>query len=382
MKNPFRPGNGTMPPYLAGREDELLWFGKSLDSALDLPQNLVLVGIRGTGKTVLLRKFTEICTKKKWLFVMREFNDKLNHEPEFLNALLTDIISKGRGVSLAGRLRKRVVGFSTVDSVKTERDLISVILQRYSGPLVDRLEAILRDVYESLLGAGHKGLVLLYDEFHFIEDGKIAGNFPLSLLLEGFSHVQRHGLRYYLVLSGIPQLFPNLVRAKTYAERMFKVTTLDNLAAEAAREAVRQPLRQSQITFTNELIGAIARETGGYPYFLQFYPYYLLQNIPKKRLGLREFDEMQSLILRELDESFFSGRFLRASDGEQKLLLEMARLGPEINLSELRERVNIDKNYLNQILMSLVRKGLIFRAGRGRYRFALPLFEKFLLRKL
>jgi len=379
--NPFRPGNGTMPPYLAGREDELVWFENSLDSALSLPQNLVLSGIRGTGKTVLLRKFTEICTRKKWLFAMREFNDKFNHEPEFLNALLTDIISKAKGVSAARRLKKPVIGFGAVDSEDIEGDSISIVVQRYRGTLVDRLEAILKDVYESLSGAGHNGLVFLYDEFHFIEDAKVANSFPLSLLLESFSHAQRDGLRYYLVLSGLPPLFSNLVKAKTYAERMFKVKSIGSLSAVAAQEAVRLPLEESKISFTNELTNTIATETGGYPYFLQFYPYYLLQNVPKKRIGLREFSEMHPLILKELDESFFSGRFLRASDREQKLLAEMARLGPEIRVSELKEKVAIDKNYLNQILLSLIKKGLIFRVGRGRYKFTLPLFEKFLLRK-
>ncbi len=97
MDNPFRPGNGIMPPYLAGREEEILWFENSLKSALSLPQNLVLSGIRGTGKTVLLRKFENICTQKRWLFVRREFNNKLNQEGEFLNALLTDIVTKIRG---------------------------------------------------------------------------------------------------------------------------------------------------------------------------------------------------------------------------------------------------------------------------------------------
>ena len=86
MGNPFRPGNGIIPPYLAGREGERRWFESSLVSALSFPQNLVLSGIRGTGKTVLLRKFEEACTKKKWLFVKREFSNKLNQEGEFLNA--------------------------------------------------------------------------------------------------------------------------------------------------------------------------------------------------------------------------------------------------------------------------------------------------------
>lgn len=381
MDNPFRPGNGIMPPYLSGREDEILWFENSLNSALSLPQNLVLSGIRGTGKTVLLRKFENICTQKRWLFVRREFNNKLNQEGEFLSALLTDIVAKTKGISLAKRLKKPVIGFREEYKEEVEGDFISVLIQKYKGPLGDRLEAILKDVHEAILEAGYNGLVLLYDEFHFIEDGKVNGNYPLSLLLESFSHVQQDGLRYYLVLSGFPPLFPNLVKAKTYAERMFSVKSIINLSREASQKAIRLPLKNSRISFTDELIDTIVEETQGYPYFLQFYPYYLIQNIPKKKITLKDFKEMHPLLLKELDESFFSGRFNRASDGEQKILLKMARLAPEIKFSQLREKAKIDKNYLNQILISLIEKGLIFRIGRGKYKFTLPLFEKFLLRK-
>ena len=381
MDNPFRPGNGIIPPYLAGREKETLWFKNSLESALSLPQNLVLSGIRGTGKTVLLKKFEEICAKKKWLFVRREFNSKLNQEGEFLDALLTDIITKTKGVSLAKRLKKPVIGFKKDNIDNTEEDIIYILTQKYKGPLGDKLEAILEDVYESIYKAGYNGLVLLYDEFHFIEDGKIGNNFPLSLLLESFSHTQQKGLRYYLVLSGLPLLFPNMVKSKTYAERMFSVKNIGNLPKEASQKAIRLPLKKSKINFIDDLINTIVKETQGYPYFLQFYPYYLIQNIPKKKIGLIEFNEMYPLILKELDGSFFSGRFNRASDSEQKILFEMAKLVPEIKFSELREKTKIDKNYLNQIMINLIEKGLIFRIGRGKYKFTLPLFEKFLLRK-
>jgi len=381
MNNPFRPGNGIMPPYLAGRESEIFWFENSLTSALSLPQNLVLSGIRGTGKTVLLRIFENICTKKKWLFVRREFNNKLNQEGEFLNALLTDIVAKTKGISLIKKLRKPLIGFKERYKEGIDGDIISILIQKYKGPLGDRLEAILRDVYNAILEAGYNGLVLLYDEFHFIEDGKVNDNYPLSLLLESLSHVQQEGLRYYLVLSGLPPLFPNLVKAKTYAERMFSVKNIGNLSKDASFKAIKLPLEDAGINFTDELINTIVEEAQGYPYFLQFYPYYLIQNIPKKRITLKDFKEMYPLLLKELNESFFMGRFNRASNGEQKILFEMAKLGSEIKFSELREKAKIDKNYLNQILISLIEKGLIFRIGRGKYKFTLPLFEKFLLRK-
>ncbi len=154
MGNPFRPGNGIMPPYLAGREGEIRWFESSLVSALSFPQNLVLSGIRGTGKTVLLRKFEEVCTKKKWLFVRREFSNKLNQEGEFLNALLTDIVTKTKGVSLAKKLRKRPIGFGGGHEKAIEEDFISVLIQKYKGPLGDTLETILKDVHGLILEAG------------------------------------------------------------------------------------------------------------------------------------------------------------------------------------------------------------------------------------
>jgi len=297
MNNPFRSGNEIMPPYVAGRKSEIFWFENSLTSALSLPQNLVLSGIRGTGKTVLLRIFENICTKKKWLFVRREFNNKLNQEGEFLNALLTDIVAKTKGISLVKKLRKPLIGFKERYKEGIDGDIISILIQKYKGPLGDRLEAILRDVYNAILEAGYNGLVLLYDEFHFIEDGKVNDNYPLSLLLESLSHVQQEGLRYYLVLSGLPPLFPNLVKAKTYAERMFSVKNIGNLSKDASFKAIKLPLEDAGINFTDELINTIVEEAQGYPYFLQFYPYYLIQNIPKKRITLKDFKEMHPLLL-------------------------------------------------------------------------------------
>jgi len=104
---------------------------------------------------------------------------------------------------------------------------------------------------------------------------------------------------------------------------------IGNLSSENSQKALCFPLRDLNIAFTNELVNALLEETQGYPYFLQYYPYFLIQNIPKKKI---------------------------------------------------RANVNIDKNYLNQILKSLIEKGLIYRVGRGKYRFTLPLFENFLLR--
>lgn len=379
MTNPFRPGNGIAPPYLAGRDEELQWFEKSLATALTLPRNLVLSGIRGTGKTVLLKRFEEVCRKKKWLFVSREFSPRYNQEEELVGAILTDMMTVVRGAANSSKLVGQKIGFVRPQEV-INGDFTYRLLSKYIGPLTDRLKAILRDVYSILSEAEFNGLVLLYDEFHSIEDNKAANNFPLSTLLETFGHLQREGQRYYLVLSGLPPLFPNLVEAKTYAERMFSVKKISSLAPAAAREAIIEPLKESGYNFDEALIDRLVAETKGYPYFIQFHSHYLIDAVPREKVGLEEFEAVAPLLLRELDSSFFVGRYEQASENEREVLLAMAKIGETARVSQIREKTNLSTNTLNQILLNLIEKGLIYRIRRGVYTFALPLFNEFLLR--
>ncbi|MGB9669383.1 MAG: AAA family ATPase [Anaerolineales bacterium] len=379
--NPFRPGNGISPPYLAGRDEQLKLFKKSLDTALTLPQNMVISGVRGTGKTALLKEFEKICQEKKWLCIRREFNPRHCSEAEFVGAVLTDVATKLKGALVAKGLTKRKIGFLPEEErAPITEEIIYNLLSKYPGPLGDRFESALKEVHHVLEETGFHGLVLLYDEFHYIEDQRIQKNYPLSMLLEAFSHCQQEGLRYYLVLSGLPPLFPNLVSAKTYAERMFIVEELGSLDKDAARSAVVKPFKDSPLKFEKQLVEELVSETKGYPYFLQFYSYYLIDTIPKSKITLSDFKKIYPMLLGRLDKSFFAGRFERASDSERELLFNMAQLGTEIKVAELRKRTKLSKNVLNQFILSLVEKGLIYRERRGAYAFALPLFNEFLLR--
>ncbi|MEW6042543.1 MAG: hypothetical protein AB1633_13575, partial [Elusimicrobiota bacterium] len=224
----------------------------------------------------------EICRERKWLFVRREFNRQFCNEQKFLYALLTDLVVKVQGASLIKKVSKKRIRFTVSDEDVINGDFADKLLSEYRGPLVDRLELILKELHLEINKAGFNGLVFLYDEFHFIEDNKVSNNFPLSLLLEAFSHVQQKGLRYYLVLSGLPTLIGNLVGAKTYAERMFQIRTFKELTSKDSQEAIKQPLKHTKFNFTEKLIDKLVKETGGYPYFIQFYCFHLIDNIPRK----------------------------------------------------------------------------------------------------
>ncbi|MDI6794137.1 MAG: hypothetical protein QME81_14955, partial [bacterium] len=157
--NPFKPGSGLFPPYLAGKKEELADFEKSLATALSLPQNLVISGLRGTGKTVFLINLEQICREKRWLYVRREFNSRLCDENQFLLAILTDLVSKIGGASV----KKKKSGFSL--SQKEEyinTDFVNSLLSKYIGPIQDRFEAVLKDLHAEIIEAGFNGFVLLY----------------------------------------------------------------------------------------------------------------------------------------------------------------------------------------------------------------------------
>jgi hypothetical protein len=227
----------------------------------------------------------------------------------------------------------------------------------------------------------YKGLVLLFDEFHNVEDGKIERNYPLSLLLETFSHLQQDKFRLFLVLSGLPPLYPNLVNAKTYAERMFSVWKIGNLNKADAIKAIKNPLKSISQDFSQDLTDKLVQLTKGNPYLIQFFCHFTLENIPKRKIGIKEFQEMLPFLYAQLDNSFFEGRFSRATRGEQEVLFAMAKVSESATPQEIKKFIGISKSDLSQRLESLCAKNLIFKLERGKYSFALPAFKEFLERK-
>ncbi len=381
-ENPFRPGNGLVPPYLAGREGEIASFEKSLTTALSLPQNLVVSGLRGTGKTVLLFEFEKICADREWLHVRREFNPRLNDVNQFTFAILSDLLMKVQGSSVMRKAKKRRIGFLPSSETVVNGNFIERLLSSHLGTLEDRLEAILEEVYREIIESEYSGLVWLFDEFHTVEDGKVKGHFPLSMLLEVVSHLQQKGCRYFLILSGLPSLFPNLVKAKTYSERMFTVSRVGQLGTTDAKLAIRKPLEDTVYEFESKLVDVLVKETDGYPYFLQLYSFLLIDNLPGEKIGRPDFVKMRPFILNRLDESFFAGRFDRTSNSERELLFKMIELDDEIETSALRKSSKKSRGAINLILTRLMEKGIIYRVRRGAYSFTLPLFKEFLKRQL
>src|SRR5271165_2180338 len=270
FSNPFKPGAGHMPPYLAGRSLETDAFRRLLSQDTIL-SNVILTGLRGVGKTVLLENWKPLALAQKWVWVGTDLSESASINEEMLVIrLLTDLSVITSGISVGKS--DAPIGFSDKREVAAQEPLgYQKLLEFYRsipGLPSDKLKTILEFVWSVLKGNGFKGIVFAYDEAQTMSDHAEKEQYPLSLLLDVFQSVQKKNLPLMLVLVGLPTLFPKLVEARTFSERMFEVITLSRLDREDSRKAVTKPIENSNcpVKFTPNSIEVIINTSGGYPY--------------------------------------------------------------------------------------------------------------------
>jgi hypothetical protein len=382
LANPFRPGNGVAPPYLAGRDGLLAAF-ESFISEAPLHANWTLTGLRGTGKTVLLAEFAARAERAGWLTLQRELGDRHRDDAWLAEAIDEDCDALARRVSMRAGVSQAIE--DGVRQVRPRRLSVGEVgyepayEDRPATP-ADRMRASLAVLDAATADADRPGALLLYDEGHVLADDRPRERFPLSGLLAALAAVQREAPRVRIILSGLPTLSLNLKRARTYAERMFRHVVVGNLERGDAWDALEIPLAGSGREFALSLIGEIVETTGGYPYFLQFVGAYLCRSVATREVSAADFRAVEPALLHELDLAFFEDRFEGASPTEQRVLEAMAREPGQIRLTRLRPPLN-DVASLDLVVRRLVERGLVYRANRGTYDFALPMFRAYVRRR-
>lgn len=386
--NPFRPGAGHMPPYLAGREHEQSEFKRLLQQDPIL-QNMVLTGLRGVGKTVLLETFRPLALQENWGWVGTDLSESASlSEDRMAIRLITDLSVLASNITVP--ITKREAGF--VGSKRKQEPLTFAVLMKVfndtPGLIADKLKHILEMVWKALPAYGTRGIVFAYDEAQNLSDYAEKDQYPLSLLLDVFQSIQRKGIRFLLVLTGLPTLFPKLVEARTYSERMFHVIFLDRLNHEDSRQAILVPTQQPGCPFApaDKSVDTIIDITGGYPYFIQFVckeVYDIWVQYPRATIP-------ESALIGKLDSDFFAGRWARATDRQRDLLGVVASLphcDGEFTVQEivLQSKKFLTKafssSHVNQMLASLGEAGLVYRNRYGKYSFAVPLLGQFIARQ-
>ncbi len=395
LDNPFRPGAGHRPPYLAGREAEILEFRRLIAQHVIL-ENLVLTGLRGVGKTVLLDTLRPIATENGWLWVGTDLSESTGvSEASLATRILTDLASVTAAFVVANK-EATMIGFAKRQpSVRHHIDFATLrtVFESTPGLTSDKIKQVLEVVWRLVRVHGKRGIIFAYDEAQTLADRAEQSQYPLSVLLEVFQSIQKKEVPFMLVLTGLPTLFPKLVEARTFAERMFRVLFLNRLTPQESRDAILKPITVARcpVTFSPRAVTQVIDLSGGYPYFIQYICRDLFEAyIHQIDTGTRPSVPVDE-ILRKLDSDFFQGRWARATDRQRELLEVVAQLGDpdgEFTVQEIveRSRKALEKGFspshASQMLASLSENGLVYKNRHGRYSLAVPLLGQFIRRQI
>ena len=384
VANPFNPGAGTPPPELAGRDELLETARVSLERLRRgrPSKSMLLVGLRGVGKTVLLDRIRELAEGLALETIRIEAPENRSLPamlaPQLRLALLR-LSRQAKAADLAIRGLRALAGFARSLKVKFGDIEVGIDYEPEpgladNGDLDQDLLALLEAAGEAAKAA-ESALVLFIDELQYVDEDELA-----SLTMALHRCAQR-SLPVALFGAGLPQLPGQMGRAKSYAERLFDFPTIDALDHDAAVVAVRIPIEAESTRISDDAVEAIVRVTRGYPYFLQQWGKHTWDVAPRSPIDGSDVDAASPLAVAALDESFFRVRFDRLTPSERRYLRAMAELGPGPHRSGDIADVLVRKvTTLAPLRATLIGKGMVWSPNHGDTGFTVPLFDEFMRR--
>lgn len=383
-RNPYAPGAGTPPPELAGRDDLIERAAIALDRirAGRAARSLILNGLRGVGKTVLLSRIETDAEARGFACVKVEAPEDRSLPALLTPALRVALLRLDRGKRMRANLARAgraLAGFAKALKVKYRDIEVSTDFEPERG-LADSgdLDTDLTDLLASVGTAAREyrtGVVLFIDELQYVHEDQLAA------LIRALHSASQRQLPMTMLAAGLPQLIGQMGRAKSYAERLFEFVPIDRLDDRAARAALAVPAEKEGVAFAPEAIAEILRHTMGYPYFLQEWgrhAWNVAQTSPISRADARR---ATILALAELDAGFFRVRFDRLTPTEKRYLGAMAGLGPGPHRSgDIAERLGKSVTSVAPVRSELIAKGMIYSPAHGDTAFTVPLFDGFMKR--
>ena len=398
IRNPYAPGAGQRPPELAGRDDQLRAFNVVLERvARSKPErSIVLTGLRGVGKTVLLNALRSAAVRAHW------GTGKLEARPD---QRLRRPISAALHVAVRelghprGQEVDHVLGvikaFAQREATSAARirvrwnpgiDVAAVAGRADSGDIEIDLVELLTDVGGLAADLG-KGVAIFIDEMQDL------GPEDVSALCAACHEISQSGLPLIVVGAGLPHLPAVLSASKSYSERLFRYSRIDRLDRSAADLALQSPANDEGAEFHLEALEAMYAATVGYPYFIQAYGKVAWDSAPASPITRADIRVAAPEAEAELAVGFFGSRYERATPGEREYLRAMADaaqiaaqdlLGPGLDDTESVTTASVASvldrkpQSLSVARDALLKKGLIYSGERGRIAFTVPHFGRYL----
>ena len=385
-KNPYAPGAGTPPPELAGR-DRLL---EDASIALDRIRNglaaksLLMVGLRGVGKTVLLNRICRDAEGRGFVTVLLEAPEDRSL-PGLLTGPLHGALLKMNRLAAAGDAAKRAMralgGFVGAMKLSFGDVAVNMDLERDpgvadSGDLDNDLSSLLQVAGEAAR-AQRTALALFIDELQYVKERE------LGALIAALHRAAQFQLPVTLVGAGLPQLVARAGTAKSYAERLFTIPEIGPLDTEAATLAIEAPAERLGVSYERDALDQIIRRTHSYPYFLQEWGKRCWDCAEASPITSAEVETATLEAIAELDASFFRVRFDRLTPSEKQYLRAMAELngGPHRS-GEVARVLGKPVRAVAPTRAKLIRKGMVYSPAHGDTAFTVPLFDQYLQRAM
>ena len=382
--NPYAPGAGTPPPELAGR-DELL---KAVHIASERARqgrparSVLMIGLRGTGKTVLLDRMRQNA-ESSGMETIRVEAPEGRSLPAILAPQLRQVLlhlsRRKQASDLARRGLRALAGFARSLKLKFADIEVGIDFEPEpgladNGDLEHDLLALLEAAGAAAQGAG-TAIIMFVDELQYVPEEQLAA------LIAALHRCAQQQVPVMLVGAGLPQLPGQMGRAKSYAERLFDFPFVGPLDDAAARKALEVPAQELGVTYEPAATEQILAATEGYPYFLQEWGKHVWDVAPTSPITLQHVEIASREVVAALDESFFRVRFDRLTLAEKRYLRAMAELGPEAHRSgDVAEVLGRKVTALGPTRNQLIAKGMIWSPTHGDTAFTVPMFDAFMRR--
>lgn len=385
LDNPYTPNAGASPEALIGRDDQTASFEVLLHRLQRgrSEQSMIITGLRGVGKTVLLNRFEQIARGAGWEVV--EFEASKHDDTKFRQALFSQL--KAALLRLSPRARwtargRRAAEVLSAFAVSVDQqgtwsmswDVPPAEGLGDHGDLGMDLTDVLTAIGEAAAEEG-KGVAILVDEVQFLAATQ------LEALIQSIHKTVQRKLPVTFVGAGLPQIAELAGDAKSYAERLFKFPRIDSLDDADARTAFTEPAAAEGAVYDRDAVDLAVDITRGYPYFIQELGYQVWIIARNNRITREDVTLAQEAYEAKLDSSFFRVRLDRATPLQTAYMRAMAELGPEPQkASDVARLLERDSTQLGPTRAELIEMGLLYTPEHGYAAFTVPDFDKFMLR--
>lgn len=379
--NPYRPGAGLMPAYMAGRDEDVEYIERLFEALKEnIPtQSVIFSGLRGVGKTVLINRLQKIAEDKDVFcrhIEVEERNDFISQIAACAQAFLRKVSTKERFMHLIQKpldaIKSLVVSFDPNDST------FSLSLQERELYKSGNLTQSLTDVFTSIGETAYKTetpVCFFIDEIQYMKSEE------LGALIAALHRANQLGYPVMIIGAGLPKIYKMLSDEKSYSERLFIYKEIGSLTDEQSKKAIEIPAQKFGVTYTDDAIEKIICFTKGYPFFVQQLCQIVYQNVSDKVIDVTHIQSNIDEFYKILDEGFFKVRYERCADSDKKFIFAMVKCG-ELPCTISNIAINLKKSVtsISTTRAQLISKGIIYAARYKELDFTVPEFSGYIQR--